>query len=231
MAGDINLVSTEQEYWQREQTRRNSNRGAGMGANNQESIADYLLYSLPERVTVAENQTKQVGLIDLHGVKAVKTYEYRAPYFTSNESPEHVSSVLKFSNVERALPAGIVRVYMHDDSGESKFVGENDLDHSPAGSDVAITIGEAFDVTAQATLVSSERIYGSRTRYAISYAFRNAQPKPVTVDLRQSGLWRDGKVDVESLPSKRIDANTLGWSVPVPANGETVLTFTVDTGG
>ena len=231
VAGDINLVSTEQEYWQREQTRRNSNRGAGMGANNQESIADYLLYSLPERVTVAENQTKQVGLIDLHGVKAVKTYEYRAPYFTSNESPEHVSSVLKFSNVERALPAGIVRVYMHDDSGESKFVGENDLDHSPAGSDVAITIGEAFDVTAQATLVSSERIYGSRTRYAISYAFRNAQPKPVTVDLRQSGLWRDGKVDVESLPSKRIDANTLGWSVPVPANGETVLTFTVDTGG
>jgi hypothetical protein len=61
--------------------------------------------------------------------------------------------------------------------------------------------------------------------------FRNAQAVPATVTLRQSGLWRDGKVETESLASKRIDASTLSWDVPVPANGETVLTFTVDSGG
>ena len=53
------------------------------------------------------------------------------------------------------------------------------------------------------------------------------------------GTWRllswtitdgDGKVTDESLPSRRIDARTLAWSVPVPANGETILTFTVDNG-
>jgi hypothetical protein len=231
VAGDINLVSTEQQYWQRDQARASSSRGGGTGAAGQESIADYLLYSLPERVTIAENQTKQVGFIDLHGVKAVKTYEIRADSFASDENPEHVSSVLKFSNDQKALPAGIVRVYMRDEAGDSKFVGENDLDHTPAGSDVAIAIGEAFDVTVQPTLVSSEKITRTRTRYAMSYSFRNAQPKPVGVDLRQSGLWRDGKVETESLPSNRIDAHTLDWTVPVPANGETVLTFTVDTGG
>jgi hypothetical protein len=50
------------------------------------------------------------------------------------------------------------------------------------------------------------------------------------VELRQGGLWRDGEVKAESLKSRRIDARTLGWSVPVPANGETILTFTVETG-
>jgi hypothetical protein len=167
----------------------------------------------------------------LHGVRASKAYEYRTDSFTSDENPDHADVVLKFTNEERALPAGIVRVYMHDAAGEAKFIGENFLDHAPAGSDVAVKIGEAFDVTVQPTVVSSEKVTRSRTRYSMSYSFRNAQPTAATVDLRQGGLWRDGKVDTESLPSRRIDAQTLGWSVPVPANGETVLTFTVDTGG
>jgi hypothetical protein len=34
----------------------------------------------------------------------------------------------------------------------------------------------------------------------------------------------------ESIKSSRPDAYTLQWSVPVPANGETRLTFTVETG-
>jgi hypothetical protein len=93
-----------------------------------------------------------------------------------------------------------------------------------------VKIGEAFDVTVQPTLVTSEKISKSRTRYTMSYLLRNAKPEPVMVELRQDGLWRGGKVETESLPSRRIDAGTLGWSVPVPANGETTLTFTVDSG-
>lgn len=230
VAGDINLVSTEQEYWQRERDRA-SNRSAGTASPQQSAVADYLLYEIPGRVTIAQNQTKQVGFLDLAGVKAVKAYEYKADYFTSNTEFEHAGVVLKFSNGERALPGGIARVYMRDAAGAPKFVGENYVDHTPASSDVAIRIGEAFDVTVQPTVVSSEKISRSRTRYSMSYSVRNAQPKPVNVELRQAGMWRDGKVETEGLPSKRIDASTLSWDVPVPANGETVLTFTVDTGG
>ena len=45
----------------------------------------------------------------------------------------------------------------------------------------------------------------------MSYLIRNAQAEPVTVELRQGGLWRDGKVIDESLTSRRIDAYNLGW--------------------
>lgn len=208
-----------------------SSRSAGTAEPGEEEVADYLVYNLPERVTIAEAQTKQVGFLDLQGVKAAKTYEYRAGGFESEENPAHAEVVLNFSNKTRALPAGTMRVYMRDASGEPKFVGENSIDHTPAASEVALKIGEAFDVTVQPTLVASEKISKWRTRNSMSYSFRNAQAKPVTVELRQGGLWRDGKVEKESLPSRRIDARTLGWTVSVPAHGETVLTFTVDTGG
>jgi hypothetical protein len=64
----------------------------------------------------------------------------------------------------------------------------------------------------------------------MSYVVRNARPEPVVVQVRQGGLGRDGKLIKESLTSKRLNAQTLQWDVPVAANGETTLTFTVDSG-
>ncbi len=226
VAGDINVTDSEEGYARRGR----SSSGNGNDASSGGGIADYHLYTLPERVTIAENQTKQVGFLDLQGVKAIKSYAWHSDGFSSDEPPEHANVALKFATTGQALPAGIVRVYMRDESGDPKFVGEDDIGHTPAGSNLDINIGEAFDVTVQPSVVSSEALSKTRTRYAMSYTLRNAKSAAVTVDIRQGGLRRDGKVESESLKSQRIDANTLGWSVPVPANGETVLTFTVDQG-
>ncbi len=69
VAGDVNLVRSEQEYWQRRQMQRNvSTRRAGMESDGgPASIADYYLYPLPGRTTVAQNQTKQVSFLDVKG--------------------------------------------------------------------------------------------------------------------------------------------------------------------
>ena len=231
VAGDIHLADSDQDLWQREMRRRVALRNAGIAESPETSIADYDIFTLPERVTIADNQTKQVAFLDLHGVKAEKAYEYRADNFQSLDQPDHAAVVLRFSNRDRALPAGVARVYMRDPSGDPKFLGEDGIDQTPAGSDLGIKIGEAFDVTVQSTVVTNEKVDRWHTRYAMSYTMRNALAEPVTVDLRQNGLMRDGKVEAESLPSKRLDAHALEWSVPVPAHGETVLTFTVVSGG
>lgn len=228
VAGDINITGQYQDNWQQS---RPANHAAGTQASNQASVADYYLYTLPERVTIAEAQTKQVGFLDQQGVSAKKIYEYRSDAFTSDEDPSHAAVVIDFTNKAKAMPAGTMRVYIRDQAGEPKFAGEDNIVHTPAGSELSVKIGEAFDVTVQPTLVSSEKISRWRTRYAMSYLLRNAKPEPVTVEVRHGGLWRDGKVENENLTSRRIDANTLGWSVSVPANGESTLTFTVDSGG
>jgi hypothetical protein len=226
VAGDVSFADSEgDQSWR---TPRNANVRAGTAPNDASALADYYVYDLPLRVTVANSQTKQVGFLDLQGVKAVKTYELAPDDFSSITTPVHVASILKVSQIAKALPKGTVRIYMRDVTGEPKFIGENPVDHAPAGSDLSILLGQAFDVTAQATLVSSEKISDSRTRSSMIYTFHNARSVPVTVDLKQGGLWRDGKVESESLKSRRLDASTLLWNVPVPANGDATLTFTVD---
>ena len=82
------------------------------------------------------------------------------------------------------------------------------------------------------TTTSGERDYLAtdvfwRTR--MRYVVTNAGPRPITVDLRQSGLNWDTRVTEESLPSEKVSSNEVLWRVPVPANGETVVTATFDT--
>lgn len=208
---------------------------AGAESGTGERIADYYVYPLPERTTIASNQNKQVGFLSAQGVAAKKVYEVREGWFSTQAEPVKAVVAIQFSNgrlggLGSQLPAGIMRVYMRDAAGDPKFVGENAIGHTPAGSELSIKTGEAFDVSSQQTLVAETRVSKTRTRYEMKYLLRNAKDQPVVVELRQGGLWRDGEVKAESLKSRVIDARTLGWSVPVPANGETVLTFTVETG-
>jgi hypothetical protein len=208
---------------------------AGTEGGTGERIADYYLYPLPERTTIAASQSKQVGFLSAQGVAARKAYEIKEGWFASQANPRSAVVALQFSNAKLAglgaqLPAGVMRVYMRDQAGDPKFIGENAIGHTPAGSELSIKTGDAFDVTSQATLVSETKLTKTRSRYEMSYLIRNARPQPVTVEVRQAGLGRNGEVKAESLASRRIDARTLGWSVPVPANGETTLTFAVETG-
>ena len=201
-----------------------------------QALGDNYIYTLPERTTIAQNQTKQVSFIDALGVSAHKVYQFNVGGFESAENPASASVVVDFTNstaggLGAGLPAGTIRVYQRDEAGDPKFVGENQIGHTPQGSELAVKIGDAFDVTVQPTLVSSDAVSKHRTRYSMSYLIRNARGEPVTVELRQGGLWgRSTTVIKESLPSRRIDASTLGYSVPVAANGETTLTTTVETG-
>lgn len=208
---------------------------AGQEVSSQGRVGDVYVYPLARRTTIAENQTKQVSFLEAQGVKARKAYHYGVGGFASLQQPAHADVVLEFVNsgaggLGAPLPAGVVRVYMRDASGEPKFIGENRIDHTPQGSELVIKTGEAFDVTVQPTVVKQESAGQNRTRYTMTYLLKNARTEAATVELRQGGLWRNGKVLNESLKSTRIDAYTLGWDVPVAAGGETTLSFTVDTG-
>ncbi len=197
-------------------------------------LSDVHVYHLPEHTTIAQNQTKQVSFLDVHGVAAHKVYRWVLGAFQSADNPSSAEVAVAFANsaaggLAAGLPAGTIRVYERDNAGAPKFVGENAVGHTPQGSELAVKIGEAFDVTVQPTLVSSEVINKRRTRYSMSYRLRNARPAPVTVELRQGGLWRENTLVAESLPGRPIDAYTRGWTVTVPAGGETVLTATLET--
>ncbi|ASD25842.1 DUF4139 domain-containing protein [Brevundimonas diminuta] len=239
VAGDVNLIN-QGGYNPRPPVRVSNTRGNGTQSGGEGALADVYVYPLPEAVTVANNQTKQVGLIDAAGVPATKRYLRVVDGFYSAEEPIAAEVGVIFANgsgdAARALPAGVIRVYVKDEAGEPRFIGESQVDHSPAGAEIVVTTGDAFDVTVQPRLVSSERVSKRlvdyfRTRYAMEYTVRNARPEPVTVEVRQRGLGRDTELTDQSITGEMRDARTVVWRVPVPANGETKLTATITTGG
>ncbi|HYD12579.1 MAG TPA: DUF4139 domain-containing protein [Allosphingosinicella sp.] len=209
-------------------------RQAGTESAGRERLGDFYLYPLPERTTIANRQTKQVSFLDVANTPAVRAYEYRNAWMGTAEQPQSANSVLRFSTsrdqgLGDALPAGTVRVYQRDARGNPQFVGESAIGHTPMGSELGLTTGQAFDVKVKPTVERRERINSTRWRTTMRYVLTNARPNAVTVDLMQSGLWGDTRIVEESQPSERRSADDALWRVQVPANGEAVVTATFDT--
>jgi hypothetical protein len=234
VAGDINVVGSEAEWWQVYNIRRNNVNvlRAGVETSNREQLADYYVYPLAAATTVANNQTKQVSFLTAERVRASRGYEQTFYSFYSQEEPISAEVRVRFSNSQAGglgdqLPSGVVRVYARDARGQPQFVGEDRIGHTSAGSDLALKIGDAFDVTIQPTLRQTTRASRRATDYDMSYLVRNARSEPSTVTIRQDSLWRFNEVVAQSIEGRRTDADSFAWDVPVPANGETELTFTI----
>jgi hypothetical protein len=239
VAGDVNVVGSEAEWFEVYNFRRGGNRNvlraAGVEATGREQLADYYVYPLAEVTTIANSQTKQVSFLTAGNVRASRGYEQTFYSFASLEEPISAEVRVRFSNsratgLGEQLPSGIVRVYARDARGQPQFVGEDRIGHTSAGSELALKIGDAFDVTIEPTLRQTTRASRRDTDYAMSYLVRNARSEPVTVTIRQDGLARFNEVVAESIRGRRTDADSFAWDVPVPANGETELTFTIRQG-
>ena len=209
-------------------------RQAGTESAGRERLGDFYLYPLPERTTIANRQTKQVSFLDVHNTPAARAYEYRNAWLGTAEQPQSANTVLRFSSsrdqgLGDALPAGTVRVYQRDARGNPQFVGESAIGHTPMGSELGLVTGQAFDVKVKPVVERRERLGTDRWRTTMRYTLTNARPNAVTVDLMQSGLWGDTRITQESMPSERRSADDALWRVPVPANGEAVVTATFDT--
>ncbi|MGX7925275.1 DUF4139 domain-containing protein [Tsuneonella sp. HG094] len=194
----------------------------GTETANRERLGDFYLYPLSGRTTIANAQTKQVSFLDVQAVPAKKVYARRVGWLASDDQPVNVSSAIGFSTSREqglgdALPAGTVRFYQRDRQGTPQFVGESTIGHTPMGSALTLTTGDAFDVFVQAEVVTRDKIssgeYEASGRYRVikngevvrevtseraveyyrttmRYTFTNAKPTPVEVELTQGGLDR-----------------------------------------
>jgi hypothetical protein len=226
-------IGSSPNVW-RPPIRRPTLEQAGTESGSRERLGDFYLYPLPERTTIANLQTKQVGFLDVHGVPAEHGYEFRNHWLGTSEQPQSAKSTYRFSTSAHAglgdqLPAGILRFYLRDQRGEPQFIGESRIDHTPMGSTLSLATGDAFDVKVQAVVDKRTRVNEHDWKTDMRYELSNASARPVTVALLQDDLWGDSSISAESQKSTRRSADTAEWHVSVPANGRTVLTASFDT--
>ncbi|AFL72270.1 DUF4139 domain-containing protein [Thiocystis violascens] len=205
----------------------------------EESLAEYHLYTLPRPTDILHQQTKQVALLSAPRVPFVKELIVRGqPYAYQTQTGDGwtklpVASTLKFVNRDGSLgiplPKGVIRVYSKDSRGNAQFIGEDAIDHTPKNETVVLKLGESFDVTARHKQTGFKKLGGSTAYdYAYEAAFelelKNAKPEPVTVKALETipGDWEMVK---ESQPHTKEAFNLASWHVEIPAEGSTTLSW------
>ncbi|MCK9995319.1 MAG: DUF4139 domain-containing protein [Candidatus Krumholzibacteria bacterium] len=202
----------------------------------EETLYDYHMYTMQRPTDLLDNQIKQISLFDATGLKVTKHYKLRAqPHFFRGHGRlldnSKVSVSYSFENTEdnklgMALPAGVFRVYGRSASGSRQLLGEDRIDHTPKKETVDLTVGKAFDIVAERVRTNSEKLADNLHRTTFEITIRNHRENDVVVEVTEpvGGYW---EVIAESLPHRKVSANELAFDVPVSADGETVLTYTV----
>jgi hypothetical protein len=213
-------------------------RAAGAPMMQEESFAEYHLYTLQRRTTIKQNQSKQVSLLTASGVPLKKIYEYRGnvQYYSQQIPPmekEKVGVYLTFQNKESdslgiPLPAGIMRVYQADSEGRLQFAGEDNIDHTPKDEEVRLNIGNAFDVVAERKQTDFQQVAQNVTESEFEITLRNHKEQDITVDVVEP-MPADWEVLKSSMDYEKKDAHTIIFHVPVKADGEAKVTYRVRT--
>lgn len=236
VAGELNRVSQRLGDLTSEAQRRNLN-AAVTAAMTQESLSDYHLYTLDRKTTIGNNQTKQVSMLNATHFPVRKRYVvdgqssyYRAPH--SGETLKDAVEVLyevkndHTSGLGMPMPAGVVRVYQADSKGDTQFVGEDRIDHTPKDGTLNLRIGTAFDVTTERRQTDFQRISNSVSECEYEVTLENHKTTPVTVEVNEpiDGTWRMLR---QSHPWTKTSASTVRFSVRVPVDGVITLSYRV----
>ena len=220
---------------------------AAMGSVAPEQISNYELYTLPAITTIKDKQTKQVGLIEKSGVNYVKEFNFRSPLYFGGSyefEKQHPSITYVLENVQKSnlgisLPAGTMRFYENDKNGNLQFIGSTDIANTAKEETLRLNLGEAFNLTLKGKVakVSEKEVERKPQKqcynvkllktYTAETTVSNADTAENSVIISQN-LPDNYKIVKESLKGTVKNAQTRQWTVKVPANGKTTLSYTVE---
>jgi hypothetical protein len=203
-----------------------------------ESLGDYHRYAFDRPVTLGERETVELPLIEAPAVPVKKEYVLaEAPSVSgiapSEPVPVKIDVKLSFDNGKAAglgapLPAGIVRFYGHAGDGTKTYVGEDRLNATAVDRSVKLTMGRAFDVTAERRETSASRPADRSFEASEEITIHNAKAAPVTVTVDET-LPGDWRILEESDPHERVSASAARWHLEIAAKSERKLTYHVLT--
>jgi hypothetical protein len=212
----------------------------------EQRVGEFHLYTLPGKHSLLPGLTTSVALFEPAEVPVERNYVVRGmvPFWgfvpqqgeQEEEAPVEVSYTLtrphkaEFGN--RPLPGGVARIFQPDSAGRPQMIGEAAIEHTPAGRDLKLDAGVAFDLTARriqtgyVTRRDSTKAYGIRTVATADYrvTVRNGTDSSATVDVveERAGEWT---VISSSVPAEKLSSTRTRFRVKVPSRGEAAVTY------
>ena len=223
MAGDVHRVQPQEELGM-------LYKAAPMAASpapqfTEKAFFEYHLYTLKDKTTVRDKESKQISLLTAARVPAKKIY-----VFDGAQNDKKVNVVMEVvnsqsSNLGMPLPKGKVRVYKQESDANQHFIGEDLIDHTPKDEKVRLYLGDAFDLVGERKQMTQRQISDHEREESYEITLRNHKDLPVTIVIVEH-LWGDWKITQSSNKYEKKDANTIEIPVEVPKDGEVKVTYT-----
>lgn len=202
-----------------------------------EALGEAWLYSLARPVSLADQETRQVPLLEAIDVAVKIEYVSRRqvePFAAANGSERsHPEMRIGFLNAAGGppgvpLPEGVARVFVADQGGAPRLIGEDRLKATPIGEKVSLVPGTAFDITVSRRQTGFSRIDLAQNVHEAAYTItaRNGKPKPVVVRIVED-IPGDWQILAESAAHEKTAGNRVEWPLTVPAGGSVDLTYRV----
>jgi hypothetical protein len=124
-----------------------------------------------------------------------------------------------------ALPGGLVQVRDRDADGRLRFLGSDYIDPAAPGTTLSLTLGQAFDVSAQRTRTHYRQIGDRQYEIGWRIGIENTGSDPAVVEVEEqlAGDW--SLIDGEGWT--RTDAGTLTRTVELAAGERVELNYQV----
>jgi hypothetical protein len=205
---------------------------------NEQSVGETHVYTLPGTVDLAPGETKTVALFPRVEAQVEPEYLLRHGWYVfqarqpQGEQDLHAEVSYLVRRPARTvfgdtpLPAGVIRVLSPDSAGRLQLLGETQIAHTPAGRELHLATGTAFDLTAQRTQLTFEPRAPREAVSSYRVVIRNAKSEAVTVQVLEEfpGEW---EVLSSSVAPERLSASRARFPVSVPAGGEATLEYRV----
>ena len=169
----------------------------------QQSFSEYHLYTLGRRTSINHAETKQLALLHGTDVPVRKRYvvDGQQWYYRNRHQPgtplkDAVKVYYDFTNnvassLGMPIPAGVVRIYQTDLSGQVQYVGEDHVGHTPKDETVTVQIGSVFDVVCERKQTDFQDLGNNTYEFAYEVTLRNRKDAAITVELNEpvGGDW------------------------------------------
>ena len=229
IAGDVKRVPGQRGvvYAAKEARSMAAAKYDGRALAEQREFFEYHLFELRSPVTLKNNESKQFALRPRTTVETKKQFIYKP-----SQEAEKVGARILFKNEKKVglgepLPSGIVRVYQ-EDGNALVFLGEHRLPHRARSEEVAIPVGNAFDLTGERRVVDSRRVSERSERQSVTIELRNNKKKDaVTIMVQENLAHRNWRIEDSSHVYTRKDLRHIEFSIPVEANSKSRIAYTV----
>ncbi len=219
-------------------------------AVQQRDLFEYKLYEISRRVTIQNNETKQIEFVTGTAIPATKFYVFDAltdAYYydylyyggpvidqTYGQSiSSDIKTYVEFSTDEEGLnadvPAGRVRLFKKDTDGSALLIGEDSVDHTPKGETIQLYVGNAFDLVGERLQTDFQYSGYLQLDESFTIKLRNRKDdQPVEIRVVEYLFrWSEWQILSSNKEYTKTSSSTIEYRVIVNPGEEVQIDYTV----